>query len=403
MEATYNLIDAEAARLSASRKKKFALVAATLAIAGCVVAAVLVFGSSNQESNAAPLNLASATFSVERPQDDVYALLFKEYVAKHGRTYTDDEYAKRQAIFIDNMEHARHHNVFNTEASFKLGATEFADMTNEEFRARLTPVSTAFTSTLGLKPEDETKFVPNLKASVPDTVNWQGKAVGNVVNQDRCGSCWTFATTGALEGALALKTGKFVELSKQELVDCDMTSSGCKGTNNPAKAFAYVSENGIASSADYPYTSLGPEWDSETGKTRGTCMKAQKARTIKKGDVTAFQRVDYACELCLKYAVAQQPVAVVINAGTRKFQLYTHGVVHHDASEPCDPKALNHAVLAVGYGVEDRMPFWLIKNSWGSGWGAGGYIKLFRTEQQLNKQGSECGVATFAQLPLLGK
>ena len=37
---------------------------------------------------------------------------------------------------------------------------------------------------------------------------------------------------------------------------------------------------------------------------------------------------------------------------------------------------VNHAVLAVGYGVEDDVEYWLIKNSWGENWGDDGYFKM---------------------------
>ena len=84
-------------------------------------------------------------------------------------------------------------------------------------------------------------------------------------------------------------------------------------------------------------------------------------------------------QISLKNAVFQQPVAVAIEADTRYFQMYSHGVL--DSSE-CGTK-LDHGVLAVGYGEENGVKYWLVKNSWSTSWGEDGYVKIAVQIQQM--------------------
>jgi len=78
----------------------------------------------------------------------------------------------------------------------------------------------------------------------------------------------------------------------------------------------------------------------------------------------------------MKAALAQQPLAVSIEADKRVFQTYKSGVL---SGTECGTKR-DHAVLAVGYGSEDGQDYWLVKNSWNTTWGDQGYVKLAITD-----------------------
>jgi C1A family cysteine protease len=95
----------------------------------------------------------------------------------------------------------------------------------------------------------------------------------------------------------------------------------------------------------------------------------------------------------LKAAVAQQPVAVAIEADTRYFQSYSSGVL---TSSSCGTN-LDHGVLIVGYGTENGQDYWLVKNSWSDTWGMGGYVKIARSSST-NDPGI-CGISKQPSFP----
>merc|ERR1712080_44130 len=195
--------------------------------------------------------------------------------------------------------------------------------------------------------------------------------MGPVKNQGQCGSCWSFSTTGALEGAWEIATGKLVSLSEQQFVDCDTKDSGCQG-GLMDYAFAYAEKNAICTESSYKYTA-----------TDGTCKASTCTTGIPKGGVTGFKDVAADDEQALMDAVAQQPVSIAIEADKSVFQLYASGVLTGRCGS-----SLDHGVLAVGYGTESGQAYWKVKNSWGSSWGDEGYVKIFR-----GKSGAgECGI-----------
>lgn len=86
------------------------------------------------------------------------------------------------------------------------------------------------------------------------------------------------------------------------------------------------------------------------------------------------------------------PITVGIDADHASFLFYSSGIYDEPS---CNPENLSHAVLLVGYGSEGGQDYWIIKNSWGTGWGEGGYMKLLRNGQ------NTCGIASYALYPIL--
>ena len=90
----------------------------------------------------------------------------------------------------------------------------------------------------------------------------------------------------------------------------------------------------------------------------------------------------------MKAAVVMQPVSVSIEADQAVFQQYTSGIFD---SAACGTST-DHATLVVGYGSDAGTEYWLMKNSWGEGWGEAGYMRLAIT--------SGAGICAIQSAPL---
>uniref|UniRef100_A0A8C4VU43 Peptidase C1A papain C-terminal domain-containing protein n=1 Tax=Gopherus evgoodei TaxID=1825980 RepID=A0A8C4VU43_9SAUR len=199
-------------------------------------------------------------------------------------------------------------------------------------------------------------------------------AVTPVKDQALCGSCWSFAAAGGLEGALFLKTGVLTPLSQQALIDCSwgFGNHGCDG-GLPWRAFKWVRKHGGIPSAE----AYGP-------------YRGQVSRAVLPGHVN-IPAGDVAT---LRAAIFKNgPVAVSIDASAKSFIFYSNGI-YYEPQCGNTSSSLNHAVLAVGYGVLQGDSYWLIKNSWSTYWGNDGYILM-------SMQDNNCGVATAATYPVL--
>ncbi|KAM0032880.1 putative cathepsin F [Helianthus debilis subsp. tardiflorus] len=293
---------------------------------------------------------------------------FNLFKTKFGRTYaTQEEHDYRLTVFKANLRRAKRHQLLDPTAQH--GVTKFSDLTPSEFRKKY----------LGLKsnlkfPADANKAPILPTNDLPEDFDWREKgAVTPVKNQGSCGSCWSFSTTGALEGSHFLQTGELVSLSEQQLVDCDhecdpaernSCDSGCNGglMNN---AFEYILKaGGVQKEEDYPYT----------GKD-GTCHfdKSKIAASVTNFSVVSTDEDQIAANL-----VTYGPLAIGINAAW--MQTYIGQV---SCPYICSKLKMDHGVLLVGYGSAGyaplrfkEKPYWIIKNSWGVDWGEDGYYKL---------------------------
>lgn len=304
---------------------------------------------------------------------------FTQFQNRFQKWYSSlEETRHRFEVFRSNFRDILIHNSDHTQ-NFTMGVNQFTDLTVEEFKKQYVSGLQTIVGSYGCKTFSSSS------SGTPSSVDWRNEnAVTSVKDQGQCGSCWTFSATGAIEGAWAISTGKLVDLSEQELVDCatgvSYGSHGCNGGQMEG-AFKYVIEHGQCSDNEYPYTS-------GTTKTGGSCQSCSPVV-----EMTSCSDVKPNDQMSLRAAVAQQPVAVAIEADTRYFQSYSGGIL---TSSSCGTN-LDHGVLAVGYGTENGQDYWLVKNSWSSSWGDHGYVKIGRSSST-NDPGI-CGIAMQPSFP----
>ena len=215
--------------------------------------------------------------------------------------------------------------------------------------------------------------------NISESVDWRTKgALNPVQNQGACGSCWAFSSVAAMESAHFIKTGKLLKLSEQQLVDCDPQSSGCNG-GLETWAFDYAKTNGLELESDYPYR----------GVTGRSCQATTSKELV---EATSYTEVPKRSVTQLKAAIDQQPTCISIHAGAI-LQFYFRGIIN---SKLCRKGPLDHAVTAVGYGSENGKDYFIVRNSWGSGWGEHGY---FRIATESDGDEGVCGILMDSSRP----
>ncbi|CAI9097872.1 OLC1v1034386C1 [Oldenlandia corymbosa var. corymbosa] len=343
--------------------------------------AMLLLSSSATSTSPSPPPNNSGLLQ-KKVSDDPSVVLkqkFKKFMQDFGKNYTSkEEEDRRFKIFREALRDIEERN------DSSLGINYFADFTDGEF--------TSYGSCIEIPEEallagdDERSYNQSDSLEIPDdhipsAIDMRRPdLVTPVKDQERCGSCWAFATVAVVETYTAIKTDELISLSEQELVDCAGRARGCV-EGSVVRALEFAKTNGIAAWSKYPYYgfqgSCGAPWHDSVAK------------------IDRYERVLPANENALMRVVGGYGLPVVVNicANDTSFQRYTGGLIRSD----CEPnETMSHSVAIVGYftspssNVEN---YWIIKNSWGTGWGENGYGRI-KMGLNLRK------IASYAWLPV---
>lgn len=302
---------------------------------------------------------------------------FIEYTKKYNKIYsTKEEFESRFKIWKKNYNLIKRYSPTSFLNQGKsIGANfvlnEFADMSEEEFSSKyltldpemyrdLTPLTTEQLGLEDIEPPEEFdwEFDRGIKTEVK--------------HQQDCGGCWAFATSATIESQYFMKYGENISLSEQQLIDCDENNLKCSG-GNMRKAFIYLQEHGLMKSEDYPFIN-----------GEGECKYDEKKGIVK---VKEFSFIPKDEEEMKKALFKYGPIASAVNSILMAF--YDSGIYEPWYSSLC-PDNINHAVVIVGYGVDEttNKKYWRVKNSWGPNWGENGYFRLIRGE-------GACGIKRY--------
>jgi cathepsin L len=296
--------------------------------------------------------------NLEQPQ----GMTYEQYVAQFGKDANAADYEVRKQLFQARVEEIIAHNADPTQTWF-MGVNQFTDMPVAERRRYLgysSTMSQTMRSTMPAAPAVNVRL-----EDIPASWDWRDKKVITPVkNQGGCGSCWAFAAVECIESGLIQATGTTTILSPQNMVSCTPNPQHCGGTGGCAGAtselgYQYVADKGLAAEKDYPYRAV-----------TGTCDESKPKSAHIKGFVKLIEN-NYT-DLIVNLATVG-PIAVSVDA--EPWMSYSRGVFTGCGFSRID---INHAVQAVGYGTEGGRDYWIIRNSWGGGWGESGYIRLFR-------------------------
>lgn len=296
--------------------------------------------------------------------DSQYLGLFAHFVSKFEKSYETGDLERRFQTFKGNLGYIMQFNM--EKHTHTLGVNQFADMEESEW------------SLYKGFPSDKLDLVPNanemLKAQaqldpVPmlgddsDYIDWRAvpHVVNPILNQGKCGSCYSYSAVSTIESAYALKTGNLMQGSVQQPVDCcqndrKITCSTCNGGFMTGVYYWAHATGGICLDSTYPYVAK-----------KQACKAC--SRVLK---IAGHYNLQGLPESYIRKAIKVNPVSIGLMSNSRGFMFYKSGVI----TANCGRKA-DHAVVIVGLEkTTDDMDAYIVRNSWGSSWGENGYVRI---------------------------
>jgi len=289
---------------------------------------------------------------------------FQKFITKYHKKYSSiEEYLSRFAVFrlnfIDTLK--------SGQKSYLIGITKFSDLTPQEFKKKYLNLEIPVTSFLNQRQ-------PKIKLpkSVPDSWDWRDHIpISYVWDQSSCNAGYLFSTICNLESIYAINKGNYKTLSLQYFIDCDTYDSGCSG-GLMESTFKWLVQfgGGLMTDADYPYTGY-----------KGTC-KADSSKYIDMsvtgfinlgGVSSSFSPADEGEMKEYVYEVG----ALAVGVNGTPLQTYSGGIIDL-SNDKCNPMGINHACAIIGYGTENGLDYWIVKNSYGSSWGENGFFRIAR-------------------------
>jgi C1A family cysteine protease len=297
--------------------------------------------------------------------------IYKNY---YNQTYsTSEEDEKRSKNFIETLSFITKTNdpLKRKPNLYRLGLNQFASMDFEELIKHYTGVLVPDKLEMiksGKPVFNRHNLTSTRRKILPTHVDYR-PYMNAIENQGGCSSCYAFASLATVEGTYALKKQQRINLSKQQIIDC-VSQNQCQPWFVHLTLDYIKQHHGLAIARSYPYQAA-----------QNTCKSKSKST----GAIIDYGLVQPNDEEAMKLALNTfGPLAVRIGI-TKRFETYRDGILDIPSCSTKD----GHAVVIVGYGTEHGEDYWLVRNSWGTGWGDKGYFKMARNKNNM------CGIASW--------
>lgn len=295
---------------------------------------------------------------------------FVQHLSQHGLSYaTIEEFNFRQELFAAKDILIAEHNA--GDDLFQVAHNKFSTWTHDEYKR-----------VLGYKKDADlvAEAVHTDETAVNGAIDWRTKgAVNPVQDQGSCGSCWAFSSVFSFEAGVKIKHGQLKKFSEQQLVDCVRLCYGCNG-GLEGYAFNYYKSHNAELEGTYPYKGVD-----------GSCKYNSGSATTYHS--TGYTDISANNPNAMKNALANNPISVAIEADTFYFQHYSTGILNN--ASKCGTN-LDHATAVVGWGSENGVEYWIMRNSWSSSWGESGYARI-----QITSGEGVCGIQMETLYPTI--